>query len=164
MANRTPLGFVGARSGSTRPIDTWRGHLPITSEMLLPILKRAAASDNAFSRPERILYTTCEFWAAIAGRSIVTHLGSEVLDNLRDAICAFSAIGAVHVENTLNAALSELVNAPTTRRNRECLAALEDELPKTKDPVDQLIARFAQNLKESAADCAAGISRSAARH
>ena len=131
--------------------------------MLLPILERAAASDNAFSRAERILYTTCEFWAAIAGRSIVTHLGSEVLDNLRDAICAFSAIGAVHVENTLNAALSELVNAPTKRRNCEYLAALEDELSKTKDPVDQLIARFAENLKESIADCAAAIPRSAAR-
>src|ERR1700719_3187162 len=92
MANRTPLGFVGARSGSTRPIDTWRGHLPITSEMLLSILERAAASENVFSRAERILFTTCEFWAAIATRSIATHLGSEALDNLRNAIYAFSAI------------------------------------------------------------------------
>jgi hypothetical protein len=160
MANRTPLGFVGARCGSTRSIDTWRGHLPITSEILLTILKRAAARENVFSRAERILYTTCEFWAAIAARSIVIHLGSEALDNLRNAIYAFSAIGAVHVENTLNAVLSDLVNAPTQRRYLECLAALEDELPKTKDPVDQLIARFAENLKESAT----GIARSAARH
>jgi hypothetical protein len=164
MSNRTPLGFVGARCGSTRPIDTWRGHLPITSEILLTILERAEASENVFSRAERILFTTCEFWAAIATRSIATHLGSEALDNLRNAICAFSAIGAVHVENTLNAVLSGLVNAPTRRQYLECLAALEDELPKTKDPVDQLIARFAENLKESAADCAAGIARSAARH
>jgi hypothetical protein len=131
--------------------------------MLLPILERAAASGNEFSRAERILYTTCEFWAAIAARSIVTHLGSKVLDNLRDAIYAFSAIGAAHVENTLNAVLSDLVNAPTKRRYLECLAALEDELSKTKDPVDQLIARFAENLK-SIADCAAAIPQSAARH
>ena len=57
-------------------MGTWRGHLPITCEMLLPILERAAAGANDFSRAERILYTTCEFWAAVGMRSIVTHLGS----------------------------------------------------------------------------------------
>jgi hypothetical protein len=131
----------------------WRGHLPITHETLLAILERAAAGSGDFSRAERILYTTCEFWAAVDARSIVTHLGSEVVDNLQDAIFAFSAIGALHVKNTLNAFYGDLANAPTKQRLLERLAALEDDLSKTKDPVDYLIARFAENLQERSAVC-----------
>jgi hypothetical protein len=134
-------------------MGTWRGHLPITCEMLLPILERAAAGANDFSRAERILYTTCEFWAAVGTRSIVTHLGSEVVDNLQNAILAFSTIGAEHVENALYAVMSDLANERTKQRRLECLAALEDDLHKTQDPVDHLIARFAEDLKESSAVC-----------
>ena len=127
-------------------MDAWRGHLPITCQMLLRILNKAAAGKNEFSRAERILYTTCEFWAATAARSIVTHLGSGVVDNLENAIFAFSTIGAVHVENTLIAFLRDLANPPTKRRYLERLAALEEDLLKTKDPVDHLIAHFAEHL------------------
>jgi hypothetical protein len=138
--------------GSTQ-LGTWRGHLPITYEILLPILKRAAAGANDFSRAERILYTTCEFWAAVGTRSMVAHLGSEVVDNLESAIFAFSAIGAEHVENTLNAVFGDLAKAPTVQGRLECLAALEDDLSNTHDPVDELIACFARDLKESSAVC-----------
>jgi hypothetical protein len=129
--------------------DSWRGHLPITYEVFLPILERAATGETAFSCSERILYTTCEFWAAVTAQSIVTHLGSEVIDNLRNAMVAFSTIGAKHVANTLNAVLSDLSNVTTKQGRLACLAALEHELPKTNDRVDQLIARFASHMKES---------------
>lgn len=159
MANRAhrSSGFR-PHCESTQLMDSWRGHFPITSEILLPILERAAAGENEFSRAERILYTACEFWAATAARSIVLHLGSEVVDNLQKASFAFSTIGALHVRDTLNAVLSDLANARTKRRYRECLAALEEDLLKTKDPVDQLIARFAEHLKESCAVRAAWCS------
>jgi len=134
-------------------MGTWRGHLRITYEMLLPILERAAAGATDFSRAERILYTACEFWAAVGTRSLVTHLGSEVVDNLQSAIFAFSTIGAEHVENTLNAVFSDLANAPTKQARLQCLAALEDDLSKTRDAVDQLIARFAEDLQECSAVC-----------
>lgn len=136
-------------------MDAWRGHLPITSRMLLRILSKAAAGKNEFSRAERILYTACEFWAATAARSIAAHLGSEAIDNLENAIFAFSRIGAVHVENTLTAFLRDLANPPTKRRYLERLAALEEDLLKTKDPVDHLIALFAEDLKEGIAVCPA---------
>jgi hypothetical protein len=132
-------------------MDAWRGHLPITSRMLLRILSKAAAGKNEFSRAERILYTACEFWAATAARSIAAHLGAEVVDNLENAIFAFSRIGAGHVENTLIVFLRDLANPPTKRRYLERLAALEEDLLKTKDPVDRLIARFAEDLKEGIA-------------
>ena len=126
----------------------WRGHLPITSEVLLSILERAVRGGPDSSFDEHILYTACEFWAAIFARTVVKHLGSKAVDNLRSAGIAFSVIGALRVASTLNAALGELTNAPTKSRRRACLRALEDELPKTKDAVDQLIADFAKNLKE----------------
>jgi hypothetical protein len=132
-------------------MDAWRGHLPITSRMLRRILNKAAAGKSQFSCAERILYTTCEFWAAAAARSIVTHLGSEVVDNLEDAIFAFSRIGAGHVENTLIAFLRDLDTPPTKPRYLERLTALEEDLLKTKDPVDHLIARFAEDLQEGIA-------------
>lgn len=138
-------------------MDAWRGHLPITSEMLQRLLNRAAAGENDFSRAERILYTTSEFWAATAARSIFMHLGSDVVDNLKDAIFAFSRIGAVHVENTLTAFLRGLADPPTRCRYLERLAALEQDLLKTEDPVDHLIAHFAQDLKEGAAVYPLGV-------
>jgi hypothetical protein len=135
--------------GSTQLRDTWRGHLPITYEVLLPILERAAAGETDFSRAERMLYTTCEFWAAVIAQSIAAHLGSEAMDNLGDAIVAFSTIGAEHVANTLNAVLSDLSKVTTKQGRLACFAALEHELSKTDDRVDQLIARFASDMKQS---------------
>jgi hypothetical protein len=130
------------------PLDRWRGHFRIAHEVLLPILLRAAAGDNDFTRAERILYTACEFWAAIQARSIVTHLGSKTADNLLNAIVAFSAIGALHVASTLSAGYNDLAIARTTQRLLEALTALENELSKTLDPVDHLIACYATDIKQ----------------
>jgi hypothetical protein len=130
------------------PIDKWRGHSPITHEVLLSILLRAAAGEQDFTRDERILYTACEFWAAIQARSIVTHLGSKAGDNLRNAVVAFSAIGATHVASRLTALHNDLATAPTAERLLQGLSALENELPKTLDPVDRLIALYATAMKQ----------------
>lgn len=127
-------------------METWQGHRPITSAKLLPILERATAGDDDFSRAERILYTTCEFWAAVAARSILTQLGSEVADDLGYANVAFNAIGATHVANSLTSTLRALASARTTQRLLACLSALENELLSTQDPVDDLIATFALKL------------------
>ena len=135
---------LDAVRGSTQPLDAWRGHLQVTYHRLLPILTRAALGDIEFSRAERILYTVCEFWSAIAARTLVSHLGSQAVDNLQVAATAFSEIGAMNVVDSLNAALEDLPNA-TQQQFRERLSALEGELHNTTDAVDQLIARFAKN-------------------
>ena len=135
--------------GRPQLMATWHGHAPITSEVLLSILERAVAGANDLSRAERILYTACEFWAATAARTIVTHLGSEPADNLRDAVTAFSAIGAVRVASTLNTVVSDLSHDSTQQQARQRLSVLEDNLSNTTEPVDELIACFAQHLKES---------------
>jgi len=117
--------------------------------VLLSILLRAAAGDRDFTRDERILYTVCEFWAAVQARSIVTHLGPRVGENLRNAAAAFSAIGARHAGSLLNAAHHELATAPPTERLLRDLAALESDFSKTLDPVDRLIAGYANDLRQS---------------
>ena len=105
-------------AGDGRPAfgDKWPGHFPIAHEVLLSILLRAAAGDKDFTRAERILYTTCEFWAAIQARSIVTHLGSKTAKHLRNAVVAFSEIGAVRVASTLTVGCNDLTNTLTTQR------------------------------------------------
>jgi len=130
------------------PRSSWCGHSPIAHEVLLSILLRAAAGHQDFTRDERILYTACEFWAAIQARSIVTHLGSKARDNLRDAAVAFSAIGATHVARLLIAVHRGPASAPKTERLLQGLAALENELPHTLDPVDLLIADYATGMKQ----------------
>jgi hypothetical protein len=130
-------------------VSTWCGHSPIAHEVLLSILLRAAVGDQDFTREERILYTACEFWAAIHARSIVTHLGSKARDNLRDAAVAFSSIGATHVASLLDAVHRDRASAPKTERLLHGLAILENELPYTLDLVDHLIASYATGMKQS---------------
>ena len=128
-------------------MEPWARHLPITSEMLLPLLYRAAAGCTDFSTSERVLYTACEFRSAMAAGSVASHLGGQVLHNLHYAGLAFAMIGARHVANTLNAAIWYLGDSPAPQRLRECLDWLERELAGTPDPLDELIARHAQALK-----------------
>ncbi len=130
--------------------NRWQGHLAITREVLLRILLRSAGGDEDFTRAERILYTTCEFWAAIRTRSIAAHLGAQIAENLHNASAAFSAIGANHVANSLNACHRELAAALTAEQLLEPLAALENELSVTSDPVDLLIAHYATAMKDGA--------------
>jgi hypothetical protein len=136
-------------------MDTWARHLPITSEMLLPLVYRAAAGCSDFSTAERVLYTACEFRSAMAAGALTEHLGAQVLHNLHYAGIAFSMIGARHVANTLNAAIWYLGDSPAPPRLRECLDWLERELARTPDPLDELIARHAQALKATRAQASA---------
>ena len=158
----TPSGDRASPSASRvqskgSPRDRWRGHSPITHEVLLSILLRAAAGEQLFTRDERILYTVCEFWAAIQAQSIIPHLGSKPGDNLQSAVAAFSAIGATHLASLLNAVRNDLATAPTTKRPLRRLAALQNELSKILDPVDYLIARYARDVKSSSSLPPSGI-------
>ena len=127
-------------------MNQWYEHQRITSQTLLPSLLRAAAGADDFSRSERIFYTTCEFWAAIAAKSILTHLGSQFDQQLRNGIVAFSSIGALQVVNSLNSALCDLAETQTKPRRVARISPLEVELRNTRDPVDKLIANFALTL------------------
>jgi hypothetical protein len=149
MASQIPRATTGAHRRNHRLISPWGGHLPITSEMLLPILQRAASGANDFTYAERILYTACEFRAAVAARTIVTHLGSETRDNLHNAILAFTALGALRFASALSAALCALTDTPTKRHLYRRLRALENDLIDSKESIDHLIADFAEKVKQA---------------
>ena len=123
------------------------GAVRVASTLRVAVL-RAAAGDHNFRHDERILYTVCEFWAAIQARSIVEHLGSRACENVRNAAVAFSAIGATQVGSLLNAVDHDLATAPTRERLLEGLAALEHQLSGALDPVDRLIAGYATAMRE----------------
>jgi hypothetical protein len=124
-------------------VDAWRGHFPITSVALLALLNRAAAGQAEFSRVERVLYVACEFWAAVNALELDAHLATGVIDPLRDARFAFSAIGAEHVVDTLHQVVVP-ISALTQDRRSQCIAAIEEQLLRVPDSVDALIARFAR--------------------
>jgi hypothetical protein len=58
----------------------------------------------------------------------------------------YSAIGAPEVASAVIVAVGELEGASSAQGRLRCLTALQDRLLKTKEPVDHLIARLAENL------------------
>jgi hypothetical protein len=125
------------------PANDWRGHFPVTSVALLPLLQRAAADRSDFSRVERILWVACEFWAAVNARELSAHLDTEVGDPLRDARFAFSAIGATQVLETLRQVAVGTAGAESRGTRCERISDIEDRLLRLPEAVDMLIARFA---------------------
>jgi hypothetical protein len=124
-------------------VHTWRGHLPITSVALLAILNRAIAGQTLFSRAERVFYLACEFWAAVNGRELEAHLDLDAADPLHDARLAFSAIGAGRIVAVLRHA-DIPAGTRAKRGRRQSIAVVEEQLLRTQDSVDVLIAEFAR--------------------
>ena len=145
--------------------ESWTGHLPVTSVALLSILERIASGETLFSRVERGFYVACEIWAAINARDLEALFVSVGTGPLREAHAPFSAIGAQHVANILRNEIFARVAASADTDHRKRLAALEERLRRVPEPVDELIARFAQRhlcvaprLSESAPAVARGAS------
>jgi hypothetical protein len=80
---------------------------------------------------------------------------------LQDAVIAFSEIGARGVADTLNRAVSDIAMADTRLERQQRLGTLESELNQTMDPVDQLIARYAEELAQGAPRAQASFARAA---
>jgi hypothetical protein len=129
----------------------WQGHLPVASQALASLLVRAARGGMQFSPPERALFTACEFWVAVERRALPVHLGANVADPLRYQSIIFAAMGAHHVACTLIIGVGEFSKSATPLEGLKCLTVLQERLSRTQDPVDELIARLADNLGLSAA-------------
>jgi hypothetical protein len=112
----------------------------------LRLLSRAAQSGVQFSLAERSLFLACEFWTAVCTRGLAAHLGADAIDALRYIGMIYSAIGAHGVASAAFVAIGELQSAAHPQERHRCLANLQERLLKTRDPVDELIARLAENL------------------
>jgi hypothetical protein len=132
-------------------MDRWQTYLPVSSAALLPIFGGAIQKKTQFSLTERALFVACEFWTAVGARTLVAHVGSDAVETLRYMSILYLAIGAHGVANDMMIAVDELVSVSVSvsdpRTQRQCLIKLQNNLLKTRDPVDPLIARLAEKLR-----------------
>ena len=128
-------------------MDRWQGSLPLASASLLSIVEKAAKGGVQFSLAERALFLACEFWSAISARGVIEHLGAGSIDALRYMSIIYSAIGAHGAARAMVDAIGELEGASHPQSQHKSLASLQVSLLKTQEPVDELIARFAENLR-----------------
>jgi hypothetical protein len=124
----------------------WNGHALVTRTKLLGTLERAAAGSDDFSISERALYTACEFWAAVESRGLQDYLGTDAGHQLRYASIVYTAIGAHDVALALEQALAALADVGSEQLRLQCIRELQSRLLQSADPIDNLIARFAQRL------------------
>jgi hypothetical protein len=113
---------------------------------LLLTFKRAAQGGMKFSLTERALFMACEFWTAVCSRKLAPHLGVDSIDALRYMGMIYAGIGADGVASALIAAVGDFEHASHPQDRHRCLASLQERLLKTREPVDQLVARAAEKL------------------
>lgn len=122
----------------------WRGHRGTTTVVLEELLTRCSGVDTPdVAREERVLFTACEFWAAAMNRELRQHLATAADADLRAAEESFAEIGALHVAWALRLGRFVLMEATPRIPLQNVVNAIEDELARTEDLVDDLIARFA---------------------
>lgn len=119
------------------------GPTAATSNSVLDMLRQAHEGGRRFSHTERVLYTACEFWVATVNRVLGRHLGIIPKVILRDAEAAFAAIGIPTVADILRDARVGLLSADTPTAASEIVARLQRTLEHVRDPVDNLIGKFA---------------------
>ena len=127
-------------------MNRWQGHLPAASAALPALLERAGRGGAEFSAPERALFAACEFWVAIQTRSLGAYLGPLGVDPLRYLSIVYAAMGAPDLARLLMVGVGELRDAATPAERLMRLAALQELMARTQEPVDQLIAELAQSL------------------
>jgi hypothetical protein len=138
----------------------WFGHLPLASLALSPVFNRAAHTGTQFSAAERALFTACEFWVAVEGRTVVAYLGAEATEPLRYLGIVFSALETPSVARALVRAVGEFKDATTPLLRLQCLNTLQERLLRTTDLVDHSIAGLAGELRlSSEASCAMAPAR-----
>jgi hypothetical protein len=128
------------------------GHWPAffvqARSKLMSTLEHEQPGVADFTLARRALYAACEFRAAVEARSLATSLGPAATEKLHFVAIVYTAIGAEHLAHTLHAAANDLAVAATPQRWHDCLAALEERLLRSRDPLEQLIERFAEGLHD----------------
>lgn len=131
--------------------ETWRGIYPITSFVLEALgRKRDASADGLLSPEEQTLLTVVEFWAAAAHGTLLQHLRPDMRQKLDAAGRAFAALGAIRVVSLLRVAGEELSDGPMRQSETAVVEQLDERLSRTDDNVEDLIARYAGAIEQSA--------------
>jgi len=148
-----PTAFRTSRHGSAVLLDRWRKHLPAASAALLPLLEEAANKGSEFPHAERALFMACEFWTAVATRTLPSYLGADPTSKLRYMGIVYSAMGASDISDTVNRAANDLPGFAALRERQIRLLALEARLLSSPDSVDRMIARLVRTMTAVSDTC-----------
>ena len=125
-------------------MDTWRGHFPITHFVHRALMrKHGQVGVDGLSRAELVLFTACQFWAAVARRDLSHYLASQCMHSLVVAFEAYSEIGAVRTASALRVVIAQCPSEPSPAWLLKSMPDIEGQLLDTEDPIDHLIAQFA---------------------
>jgi hypothetical protein len=100
----------------------------------------------------------CDFWTAVATKTLVAHLGAEPVGKLRYMGIMYSAMGAPDISDTLHRAASDLTGIAVLADRPARLLALEARLLRTPDSVDRLIAALVRAMIANSNSCSKEIS------
>lgn len=121
----------------------WSGHKPATSAVLLDVITTAATGSAQVSRADRVLFTACEFWASARNGSLLGQLSDEPLTQLRAAEAAFTVIGLRKAAGIVQRGRMALMKTSPPVSLKVVADSIEGELATLDEPVDQMIADFA---------------------
>jgi hypothetical protein len=123
----------------------WEGHKPVTSALLLDVITTAATGSAKVSRADRVLFTACEFWASARNSSLLSQLSDDPVTQLRAAEAAFTVIGLKKAAGIVQRARMDMMKTSPPVPLEAVTNSLEKELATLDEPVDQMIADFANN-------------------
>jgi hypothetical protein len=127
-----------------RNIDSnWQGHEPATSAALIDVLTTATTGSARVSRSDRILFTACEFWASARNHVLSEQLSDDAVAQLESAEASFGIIGLVKSATILRNARRDLTEVDPPVPLADVARAIERSLADVDEPVDQMIAQFA---------------------
>ncbi len=121
----------------------WEGHKPATSALLLDVITTAATGSAKVSRADRVLFTACEFWASARNGSLLSQLSDSPVAQLRAAEAAFTVIGLKEAAAIVQRGRMEMMKTTPPVPLRVVTDSIEREMATLDEPVDQMIADFA---------------------
>ena len=123
----------------------WEGHKPATSALLLDVITTATTGSAKVSRADRVLFTACEFWASARNGSLLSQLSDDPVTQLRAAEAAFTVIGLKKAAGIVQRARMDMMKTSPPVPLEAVTNSLEKELAALDEPVDQMIADFANS-------------------
>ena len=130
-------------------ITDWEGHNPTTSAVLLDVMTTATTGSAKVSRSDRVLFTACEFWASARNHTLFEQLSDDAVPQLVGAEAAFIAIGLTEAARIVNHGRRALAQLDRPGSLRDVAKIIEKSLAEIAEPVDQMIAEFANAQSSS---------------
>jgi hypothetical protein len=121
----------------------WEGHKIDTSAALLDVITTAVTGSARPSHSDRILFTACEFWASARNCTLFDQLRDDPVTQLETAEAAFTDIGLVGVATIVARGLRMLTEDPQPESLSQVAKTIESSLAEIDEPVDQVIATYA---------------------